>query len=158
MQDVSVAPALRSGQGQTLRPRCLFSLAAPCAGRLTQTPRQVACAVHNTHRVQSVLVVLIENEMTMKGSGDQTKAQVAQIGVIKVPPPAQLRVFRQFLQRRIRLQQVAPGNVPASLLLVPPELRVKVSKESFGLADRQAHEPTFSLRKRSAIASRSRRE
>jgi hypothetical protein len=144
--------------GQTSRPRCLFSLVARYAGRLRQAPRQVACAVHNTCRIQAVLIVAIENEMTMKGSGDQPTPQVAQLGMIKVPPPAQLRVFRQFLQRRIHLQQVAPGNVSVRFPLVPPELRVKVSKESIGLADRQAHEPTFSRRKRSAMASRSRRE
>jgi hypothetical protein len=78
--------------------------------------------------------------------------------MIEAPPPAQLRVFCQSSQRLIHRQQVAPGNVPASLPIVSPELRVKVSKECFGLTDRQAHEPAFSRRKRSAMASRSRRE
>lgn len=114
--------------------------------------------MHNPYRVQSALIVPTENEMTMKGPGDQPIPRVAQLGMTKVPPPVQLRVFRQFFQRLIHLQQVAPGNVPAGLPFLPPELRVKVSKESFGLADRQAHEPTFSRRKRSAMASRSRRE
>jgi hypothetical protein len=35
--------------------------------------------------------------------------------MIKVPPPAQLRVFRQLSQPLIHPQQVAPGNIPASL-------------------------------------------
>ena len=54
-------PARRAGQ--TSRPRCLFSPVVRYAGWLTQAPRQIACAVHNTHRVQSVLIVPIVNEV-----------------------------------------------------------------------------------------------
>ncbi len=61
---------------QMSRPHRLFGLVACSARRLTQAPRQVACAVHHTYRVQCMLIVPIEDEMAMKGPGDEPTAQV----------------------------------------------------------------------------------
>ena len=126
-----------------------------CTGRLAQTPRQVACAVHHTHQIQVGFVVRIENKMPVKGPRYQTRPQPLKFWMLKMPRPSSIGALHQLFHLPVRRHQVAAGDLFTSLYRVPAKLSLQVREEKLRFADSESRQLIFPAHARCAISTRS---